>query len=535
MLSILREDETVYDIILKGGTIVDGTGGPARAADLAISGGKIALIADHIDAPAAETVDVSGLAVAPGFIDSHSHSDSSCLIEGSTQSKIYQGVTTEVAGQCGHTPFPSGKGEGNEPDGATEGKAGAFTAPSMEAFIQRAESENRKMSTNLILLVGHGSVRNAVIGSENRKVTASELEQMKELLDADMRAGAWGLSLGLGYAPGVSSDQDELNEMGAVVAKYDGIVTSHMRNQGVGTPQSLEEMYKIHRYSGVKVHISHYKVSGKANWGRADEFVEWIHAAQREGIKVSVDVYPYRASSSGITNSWPHWAIQGGREAAVSRTFNEERPALLAELDKRFATPEDGDGLYVVTTHGKFPIADGKTIRQIAEDLGVSMSEAILEVTRQTGAGATCISFSMCDDDVMVMLAQDDFAIGSDGRGFSMDPAECEGKPHPRNFGTFPRFLRLARENDLCSLETAVHRMTGLPKDIMEIPDRGVLKEGYVADITVFDPKTVSDTGSFDDPIRKNTGIHHVLLGGEFALRDGEQTSLRAGRFLRKR
>lgn len=525
----------MYDIVLKGGSIVDGSGRPAYVADLAIAHGKIALIAEHIDVPATETVDVSGLAVAPGFIDIHSHSDSSFMLEGSTQSKIYQGVTTEVAGQCGHTPFPSGKGGDTEPDGVVEGKAGAFSAPSMEAFIQRAESENRKMSTNLILLVGHGSVRNAVIGSENRRLTASELQQMKELLDADMRAGAWGLSLGLGYAPGVSSDQDELNEMGSVVAKYDGIVTSHMRNQGAGTPESLEEMYNIHRHSGVKVHISHYKVSGKANWGRAKEFTEWIHEAQRAGVKVSVDVYPYRASSSGITNCWPNWAIQGGKEAAVRRTFNEERAALLEHLDKRFAAPEDGDGLYVVTTHGKFPIADGKTIRQIAEDLGLSMSEAVLEVTRQTDAGATCISFSMCDDDVMTMLAQDDFAIGSDGRGFSMDPAECEGKPHPRNFGTFPRFLRLAREQGLCSLETAVHRMTGLAKDIMDIPDRGVLKQGYVADITVFDPRTVSDTGSFDDPIRKNTGIHHVLLGGEFALRDGEQTSLRAGRFLRKR
>lgn len=525
----------MYDIILKGGTIVDGTGGPARVADLAVSDGKIVLIADEIQGSAAQTLDVSGLAVAPGFIDIHSHSDSSFLMEGSTQSKIHQGVTTEVAGQCGHTPFPLAKGHDTEPDGATEGKAGAFSAPSMEAFIQRAESENRGMSTNLILLVGHGSIRNAVIGSENRKVTASELDQMKELLDKDMRAGAWGLSLGLGYAPGVSSDQDELNEMGAIVAKYDGIVTSHMRNQGAGTPQSLEEMYNIHRHSGVKVHISHYKVSGKDNWGRADEFVQWIHDAQQKGIKVSVDVYPYRASSSGITNCWPNWAIQGGREAAVRRTQNEERAALQAHLDKRFATPEDGDGLYVVTTHGRFPIADGKTIRQIAEELGISMAEAVLEVTRQTDAGATCISFSMCDDDVMTMLAQDDFAIGSDGRGFSMDPAECEGKPHPRNFGTFPRFLGLARDKDLCSLETAVYRMTGLAREIMDIPDRGVLKEGYAADITVFDPNEVSDTGSFDDPIRKNTGIHHVLLGGEFALRDGEQTSLRAGRFLRKR
>lgn len=522
----------MYDIILKGGTIVDGTGRPARVADLAISNGRIALIARDIRDELAEIVDVSGLAVAPGFIDIHSHSDDSFFKEGSTQSKIYQGVTTEVAGQCGSSPFPRREDPaGDAPDGETA----SFTAPSMEAFLERVERENRKMSTNLMLLIGHGSVRNAAIGSENRKVSESELEFMKSMVDAAMRAGAWGLSLGLGYAPGVSSDQNELNELGSVVAKYGGIVTSHMRNQGARTPESLEEMFGIHRYSGVKVHIAHYKVSGKANWGRATEFVEWVHDAKRKGIRVSVDIYPYRASSSGITNCWPNWAIQGGRERAVERTHNHERPALLEALNQRFATPEDGDSLYVVTTHGRFPMADGKTIGEIARALGVSMAEAVLEVTRQTGARATCVSFSMCDEDVMTMLAQDDFAIGSDGRGFSMDPAECDGKPHPRNFGTFPRFLRLARENGFCSLETAVHRMTGLSKEIMGIPDRGILEQGYAADITVFDPRTVSDNGSFDDPIRKNTGIHHVLLGGRFALRDGEQTPLRLGRFILRR
>jgi N-acyl-D-amino-acid deacylase len=522
----------MYDVILKGGSIVDGTGGRARAGDLAISKGRIVRIAERIEDAGAEVVDVSGLVVAPGFIDIHSHSDDSFLKEGSTQSKIYQGVTTEVAGQCGHTPFPN---QGAEPGSADDGKDGSFTAPSLEAFLGRVARENRKMSTNLILLIGHGSVRNAAMGSENRRPTAAELERMKAMVDADIRTGAWGLSLGLGYAPGVSSEQDELNELGSVVAKYDGIVTSHMRNQGAGTPESLEEMFNIYRYSGVKVHIAHYKVSGKANWGRAPEFVEWIHEAKRNGIKVSVDVYPYRASSSGITNCWPNWAIQGGRERAVERTYNDERPLLLEALGKRFATPEDGDSLYVVTTYGKFPIADGKTIGEIAHTLGVSMAEAVLEVTRQTGARATCVSFSMCEDDVRTMLAQNDFAIGSDGRGFSLDPRECDGKPHPRNFGTFPRFLRIARENRLCPLETAVYRMTGLAKEIMGIPDRGILAEGNVADITVFDPQTVADTATFDDPIRRNVGIRHVLIDGKFAFRDGEQTSLRLGKFLLKK
>jgi N-acyl-D-amino-acid deacylase len=507
----------MYDILIKGGTIVDGSGAPRYTGDLAIRDGKIARIAREITEPAAQVLSVDGLVVSPGFIDMHSHSDSSFLRDDRCQSKLYQGITTEVAGQCGSSPFP-----GRE-------------YASMADFVQKCQDQNRRMATNLMLLVGHGTLRNAVMGSENRKATDDDIAAMGKLLEEDMRAGAWGLSLGLGYAPGVSSDQHELNELGAVVAKYDGIVTSHMRNQGAGTPESLEEMFSIHRHSGVQIHIAHFKASGKANWGRAAEFIEIVHKAKRDGIKVSVDVYPYRASSSGITNCWPQWAIQGGREAAVQRTMNEERPALLEALGKRFRTPEDGDSLYVVTTNGTYPVADGKTIGQIARELGISMPEAVLEVTRHSRASATCISFSMCESDVLTMLSQNDFCIGTDGRGFSLNPEECEGKPHPRNYGTFPRFLRLVRENSFCSLETVVHRITGLGKQIMALPNRGLLKEGYVADITVFNPETVTDLGTFDEPIRKNVGIEHVIIGGQLALRDGEQTDVRNGQFLMKR
>lgn len=355
---------------------------------------------------------------------------------------------------------------------------------------------------------------------------------MQQLLDRDMQAGAWGLSLGLGYTPGVSSDQQELNALGAVVAKYSGIVTSHMRDQGANTPTSLEEMYEINRQTGAHVHIAHFKASGKANWGRAPEFVQHVADARANGVNVTVDVYPYTAASSGITNSFPKWAIRGGQKQAIARLQGAERQQIIDYLNEHFQTKADGDGLYMVTTGGRYPIAEGKTVWELSQELGLSMAETIAKVTLETGAHCTCISFAMSEADVDYMLGQNNYAIGSDGRALPLSAAENAGKPHPRNYGTFPRFLRLAREKGLCSLEIAVSRMTKLSADILGLADRGVLAAGKVADITVFDPVNVTDTATYADPFQKPIGIKHVFMSGQPALLDGRQTERRLGQFI---
>lgn len=358
---------------------------------------------------------------------------------------------------------------------------------------------------------------------------------MQALLEKDMQAGAWGLSLGLGYTPGVSSDQEELNALGEIVAKYNGKIASHMRDQSSKTPQSLEEMYEINRKTGAHVHIAHFKAGGKANWGRAPEFVQNVADARQEGINVTVDVYPYTAASSGITNSFPKWAIQGGQQKAIERLKGEERQQIMDFLNENFQTKQDGDGLYIVTTGGRYPIADGKTVWELSQELGISMAETIAKVTIETDAKTTCIAFAMSEEDVEYMLSQQNFAIGSDGRALPLSAEENAGKPHPRNFGTFPRFLRIAREKGICSVEEAVYRFTGLAADIMQLSDRGLLKEGLVADITVFDPVNVTDTATYVEPFQKPVGIEHVFIGGKPALLNGQQTELRLGEFILKK
>lgn len=525
----------MYDFILKGGTIVDGTGSPAYKADIAIKDGKIAKIADEITCAGAKVYDVTGLAVAPGFIDTHSHADTSFLMDDRCESKLYQGVTTEVAGQCGSTIYPCPADRMEHIRHFAGSTLADFASGSFQEFMDKVKAQGKQMGTNLISLIGHGAVRCGVMGYENRKATPEELSEMQQLLDRDMQAGAWGLSLGLGYTPGVSSDQEELNALGEVVAKYDGVITSHMRDQGTNTPTSLEEMYEINRQTGAHVHIAHFKASGKKNWGRAPEFVQNVAEARKSGVNVTVDIYPYTAASSGITNSFPKWSIQGGVGMAVARLQGEERQQIMDFLEEAFQTQADGEGLYIVTTHGSYPIADGKNVWELSQALGVSMAEAIAKATIETKAHATCISFAMSEEDVDYMLSQNNYAIGSDGRALPLSAEENLGKPHPRNFGTFPRFLRLAREKGLCAVEGAVYRFTGLAADMLGLSDRGVLKEGLVADITVFDPVNVTDKATYADPFQKCVGIEHVFMKGQPALLHGQQTELRLGEFILKK
>lgn len=520
----------MLDIILKGGIIADGTINKSYTADVCIKDGMIVKIAPDVQDEAAETVDVSNLVVAPGFIDFHSHSDNTFMFDPRAQSKLYQGVTSELSGQCGLSNFPVENKDEREKE-----RDGALYGSSMDDFINRVKARKISMGTNQMLLTGHGALRQVVAGLEDREVTATELELMRSLLEAAMECGCWGMSLGLGYAPGVSSTTDELCCLSEIVQKYGGIITSHMRNQQEKSLESMNEMYDLYRHSGAKVHIAHFKSSGQVNWGQAPRLVQDYHNARAEGIEVTADVYPYEAACSGITNSFPKWAIQGGIPMAVQRTKNQDRQRLLEDLSRSFAAPEDGKKLFIVTTHGKYPTADGKFLGDIAEHFSMSLPEALMELTQLTDGGAQCIAFGMSPLDVEYFLKQDDIVIGSDGSGLSVSPEENDGNPHPRNFGTFPRFLRLAREKKFCSMERAVHRITGQGAEILGMYKRGFLREGFIADITVFDWENISDMATYENPVQKNRGIEHVLIKGSFALRSGEQTDKLLGEFLRKR
>lgn len=528
----------MYDILLKNCTIYDGCGKEPIFGDIAIEDGIIKAIGEDIKGDSKEIIDILGLAVSPGFIDIHSHSDNSYLQDDRCESKIYQGVTSEIVGQCGTTMYPCREEDrsnlleyvGTDPKFDKQ----YYASKGLEEFIEKTRLNGKMTSTNLLPLIGHGALRAGVMGLEGRRADASELDAMVEVLDREMEFGAWGLSLGLGYAPGIFANQEELNRLGEVIAKHDGIITSHMRNQNDHIFEALEEMYEINRATGAKIHIAHLKMGGKKQWGIAQELVDNLKAVEAQGIKVTKDIYPYTASASGITNTLPKWTLDGGKAMAAKRFKTDDREAIMEHLEERLQTREDGEGIYIVSTYGRYPIADDKNVYELSLELGISMAETVEQIILNTDGEASGIFVSMAEEDVMLMLREDDISIGSDGIALPLDRELNIGKPHPRSFGTFPRFLKYVREESICSLETAINRITKLPADTMGILNRGVLKNGMVADVVVFNPETIEDRATYRDPFKKPIGIEHVIIKGEFALRDGIQTDKRLGEIVLK-
>lgn len=529
----------LYDLVIKNGLVLDGLGNQPYKASIAIREGKIATINPNINEDTKKTIDAKGLAIAPGFIDIHTHSDNSFLIDNRSESKVFQGVTTEAVGQCGRSYFPYIKREKERVLAYIGGKSGGldrdyYTSQSVVDFIKKARKNKKKMSINWMPFIGHNTLRASVMGLEGRRATKGEIKKMADLLEQEMESGAWGLSLGLGYAPGVFSNIEELAELGRVVAKYGGLITSHMRNQGEKIYEALEEMFEIYRRTGARIHIAHLKLSGKKQWGKGEELLNYIKKAQEEGIEVSCDIYPYEAASSGITNTLPKWMLDGGNRRAAERFKTGERKRIMRELERKFQDKSLGDRIYIVSTYGQFPLADDKTLSQLAKELGLSLAEALEKVVVETKGRCRQISFAMDENDMLKMIGERDIAIGSDGSGLPLDPKANRGKPHPRSFGTFPRFLRLAREKRMMPLEDAVYKMTGLPASLLGLKDRGVLREGYVADITIFNPATVTDTATYQDPFQKPVGIEYVIVSGKILVNKGQQTKNRLGQFLLK-
>jgi len=526
----------MYELLLKNGTVMDGTGHTGYKADVAVENGKIAAVEFSIDPGLAkETVDVTGLTVAPGFIDIHSHSDVQFITDDRCQAKLFQGVTSELTGNCGISPFPMTPAMKKLLAGSALTGTADRVACSLEEFVEETEKHGDKMSTNILPLVGHGTLRAGVIGYEDRKPDADEFRQMRGLLAADMKTGAWGMSLGLGYTPGVSADTEELCTLAEEVVPYGGIITSHMRYQNIRTPESLEEMFAINRHCGAHVHIAHFKAAGDACHGKAAEWVSIVHKAQAEGIDVTADLYPYTAASSDITNSFPKWSLMGGKKRALEAITGDERKRLMADLEAKFPDSRHGEGTLIVHTCGVHPEVEGKSLEDISRLWKMDRVETLMKLCLETKAEAECIDFWGTEEDVEYMLRQNDFSIGSDGICFPLEREKNTGVPHPRNFGTFPRFLRLARERGLCSPEMAIRRITGLSADCIGIKDRGYIRKGLVADLTVLDMNTVTDKATYADPFQKPEGIAHVLLNGRFAIRNGSQTDARPGKIVLKK
>jgi len=483
-------------ILIKNGKVFDGTGSPWYKADILVGDGKIEAMGHLPNACADIVIDAAGLAVSPGFIDAHSHTDMTCYFAPNVDGKIIQGVTTEVSGMCGDSGFPVTK------------------------FM-----EKKNLATDLALAVGHGKIRGTVMGFDDREPTAAELDEMKALLRESMEAGAIGLSSGLIYPPGCFAKTDELIELCKVVAKYGGIYVTHMRDEANELLPALEEAITIGRESGCKVQISHLKAYGKPNHGKAKLAMKRMEQAREEGIDITGDVYPYTAGSSGIVALLPKWAHEGGTKKLLERLKDkEQRRRIVEELSMDIPgwqnmVKSSGAESILLCDLRENKQYEGKTLRELADIWGKEPADTLIDVIISEEGEGMMACFGACEEDNILIYQHRLTMVGSDSCALPCLPIEIMGKPHPRTYGTFARVLgHYCRDLKLFPLETAVWKMTGFPATRYGLKDRGFLMAGKRADIVIFDPETIIDKATYENPFQAPEGIRYVIMKGEIVV-----------------
>jgi N-acyl-D-amino-acid deacylase len=495
-----------WDVLIRHGRVIDGTGNPAFRADVAVQGGRIAAVG-RLTGDAKKTIDAAGLVVAPGFIDVHTHGED-VLETPPAENFLRMGVTTIIVGNCGASELD------------------------VASFFRRIEQTN--VSPNVAALIGHGTVRRkAMGGSFDRPPTATELAEMKSLVERAMKDGALGLSTGLIYLPGSFAKTDEIIELARVAAQYDGIYTSHMRSEGRGIFDALNEVFRIAREADIRAQVSHIKLSGKVAWGLATEVLGALERARAEGLDITQDQYLYTASSTGISQLIPDKWLEGGR-FREHLTDPSDKASLIAEMKSRLKQRGHADYAYAVIAHYRHdPGLNGLNIAEAAKKRRGSGSlddqiELILDI--QDHGGASGVFHGMSEDDLRVFLQHPNTMFASDSgvRRYQ------EGVPHPRGYGNNARALaRYVRELKLLRLEDAIRRMTSLPAATFRLRDRGLLREGAWADLVVFDPAKVQDFSQFNDPHHYATGFAAVLVNGAVVVQNDRHTGARTGKALR--
>ena len=509
----------MYDLILKGGLVIDGTRAEPYCANICIQDGRIAKITREAVTDAGQVLDVEGLAVTPGFIDIHSHSDSVPFSKKISDSKAMQGVTLELTGNCGSSQFPV--------FGKHEEIANSFVC--LEDYIAAAQPT----LIHYACLVGHSELRLSVMGFEDRYPSDRELEEMKQLLEQQMEQGAFGMSLGLIYPPSSYSSREELTELAAVVARHKGILSVHMRDEGPMLFEAVDEVLDIARRSGVHLQISHLKLQGTEQWGKAPLLLEQIRKAQAEGIGVTCDQYPFCASCTGLDTLVPGWAHAGGTEALMERLRRKEGD-ICEHIEKNIGVRGGTEGILFATTKPELLWILGKSLQQVCDQWQLSPVDSVIRILLETNCTAHAMYFNMNQEDMLAIMEQDFICVGSDGSSVAMEKVPTLALRHPRNYATFPRFWQTVREHRLMPMEDAVYKMTGLPASVMGLQDRGILKEGYMADIAVFDPEKFGSPATFQAPHVHPVGLQHLLVEGKLLIQAGSFTDLRAGKILRK-
>jgi N-acyl-D-amino-acid deacylase len=540
----------VRRILLTGARIIDGTGAPARTGDLLIEDERIAeVIATTL--PPDEAIDARGLVVAPGFIDMHSHGDFSLPRDPEASAKVLQGVTTEVIGNCGLGLHPSNPAVDDLYQRIAPivfGESGAMCSRSLADY--RARLEQAGISVNAAPLIAHGNVRAMVMGMSEKDPAASDVEAMRDLVSQGMDQGAFGISTGLVYAPGAYAKTDELVSLSEVVAARGGIYATHMRNEGSRLVEAVAEAISIGERAGVSVQISHHKAAGNFNWGKVKTTLAMIDEANRRGLDVHSDVYPYTAGSTVLSAMFvPLWAFEGSTERMLERLKDPETRAriirdskeqLLAYVDlprwlsavpKRWLLPlilrKMGD-MVVVNSVKRQKHYEGRRLTEIARERKKELHEAMVDLLIEEETAVSAIAHVMSEDDVKSVMSHSRTMIGTDG--FPLK----DGKAHPRTYGTYPRVLtHYVGKLGLLSLEQAIFRMTGMVARKLGMSDRGVIARGAAADLVVFDPARLKDRATFESPHNPPEGIVHVFVNGAWTVKDGAHTGARGGRVLR--
>jgi N-acyl-D-aspartate/D-glutamate deacylase len=530
------------ELLITNARIIDGTGAPAREGGVAVSGGRITEVFDPAAATAAASratrvIDAKGRVVAPGFIDMHSHSDMPLVTDGNAQSKIRQGVTTEVIGESGSIAPQAA---------ATE------TQPWTDFAGYFGLLEKQGIAVNLISYVGLGTAREMVIGNDNRPPTADELKKMQDLVTASMQQGAAGVSTGLIYPPNAFATLDELIALSTPAAAMGGRYASHLRHDGKKLRDGIGEAIAIGEGAKIPVHVFHIKVTGQANFGRMKEVVELVEAARGRGVKVTADIYPYIASSTSLTATLPQWVMDGGADKMVARLSDRATRARVrrdmedpnAEWDNRYQSAGTWANVQLAAigrTRGVATTDDstnrryeGMRVADAAKAAGKDPFDFVFDLLVATRGSVACVYFIMSEDDVKLALTQPWVSIGSDGSALSIEGPLRSGVPHPRNFGTFPRVLgKYVRDEKVIPLEDAIRKMTSLPADTLQLPDRGTIAAGKWADLVIFNPAEVRDTATFENPFSYPQGIDTVVVNGAVVLDEGTHTGTKPGKVLR--
>jgi N-acyl-D-amino-acid deacylase len=532
----------LVDIIVAGGTVLDGCGSEPVRSDVAIQGDRIVAVGERLPGYRASVViDAHGLRVAPGFIDIHTHSDISVHFNPGMASMVSQGVTTQVVGNCS---LCLGL--------ALDDSAFAFerrwlsshgvkiTWSDMAGHLGRVEDDG--VATNYVMLAGHGTIRKRVMGMAGRAAGADEIERMKAIALRAMEQGAWGLSTGLEYQPSSYAGVEELAAVSSVMREYGGFYATHLRNEGDLLLEAVREAIQVGEEAGVPVQLSHHKAEGRQNWGKVHETLKLVEAARARGVDIQMDQYPYTAFMTSMSIQFlPDWALEGDADDVGARLRDPGQRARVREamLANRPDWADDAPGgvwgdVRIGASRDN-PALQGRTIAELAAERGVSCVDTTLDLIASARNFISAVNFAISEEDIAVVMRHPWTMIGSDAVGTAPVGKMAEEKVHPRCYGTFPRVLgRYCREKGLLSEAAAVQKMTQLPASRLGLDGRGLLRPGYFADLVVYDPETIGDANSYEDPHQFSHGIDTVLVNGRVAWQDGAETGVRSGRALRR-